>query len=113
MSAPDKTEQKKPFNAGDEEQVAERRMNSAARAELQRVGLRHVMKDRAGRAWMRHLLVEKLFTRVGKSKPALIFTGNSTTFYNTALKELGDIVAAELATYCPDEFRLMENEGEA
>jgi hypothetical protein len=101
-----------PFNAGDPEQVREREKKSKLREDARREGMKFVMSQRAGRAWMRHLLAEKLFTRVGKVRPAAIFTGNSTTFYNAALKELGDIVASELATLCPDEFRLMETEGE-
>lgn len=100
------------YNAGDEAQVAERTQNVKARAAGVAQGLRTVMATKPGRAWMRHLLTDKLFTRVGRSRPAGIFTGNSTTFYNAALKELGDIVASELATLCPDEFRLMETEGE-
>jgi hypothetical protein len=74
--------------------------------------MRFVMSTAKGRSWMRHLLAEKLFTRVGKVRPAAIFTGNSTTFYNAALKELGDIIATEAAALCPTEFRLMEDEGE-
>jgi hypothetical protein len=73
-------------------------------------GLREVMKTRQGRAWMHHLLTEKLFTRVGAKRPAAIFTGNSTTFYNAALKELGDVIAAEVETYCAKEMDLMKGE---
>ena len=101
------------FNAGDPEQVRDREQKSKVREDARREGLRFLMSDRRGRAWMRHLLGEKCFTRVGKMRPAAIFTGNSTTFYNSALKELGDTIAAELATITPAEFRLMENEGDA
>lgn len=101
------------FNAGDPEQVRKREQQSRAKEDVRREGLRFLMSDRRGRAYMRHLLAEKLFTRVGKTRPAAIFTGNSTTFYNSALKELGDTVATELANITPDEFRLMENEGDA
>lgn len=102
-----------PYNAGDPEQVRDRERKSKLREDVRREGLKVVMASRPGRAWMRHLLAEKLFTRVGRARPAAIFTGNSTTFYNAALKELGDVVAVELATLCPDEFRLMETEGDA
>lgn len=102
----------KPFNAADEEQVAEREKNAKRREDARAAGLRYLLADPRGRAWMRHLLAEKLFTRVGKTRPAGIFTGNSTTFYNAALKEAGDILAAECATLCPAEFRLMEDEGD-
>lgn len=113
MNAPTKTDDKAPFNAGDAAQVKDRERTSKLREDMRRSGLQYLMADAKGRAWMRHLLVDKLFTRVGRHRPAAIFTGNSTTFYNAALKELGDIVATELATICPEQFRLMENEGES
>lgn len=104
------TEEQEPFNAGDADQVKERGDAAKRNNDLRSEGLRYIMADRRGRAYMRSLLVEKLFTRVGAKRPAGIFTGNSTTFYNAALKELGDIVAAELAAITPEEFRLLEGE---
>lgn len=106
------TEAEEAFDASNPEQVTARNAKAKLRDDLRRDGLRYVMGDRRGRAWMRHLLSEKCFTRVGKIRPAGIFTGNSTTFYNAALKELGDVIAAELAGLCPAESRLMEDEGE-
>lgn len=100
------------YNAGDEQQVGERTKQSKLREDMRSEGLRFIMSDKRGRTWMRHLLAEKLFTRVGRTRPAAIFTGNSTTFYNAALKEAGDIIAAELATICPETFRQMETEGD-
>lgn len=101
-----------PFNAGDEESVRERNATAKVRDEAVKEGLRFVMSTAKGRAWMRHLLAAKLFTRVGKIRPAAIFTGNSTTFFNAGLKELGDLISTEIAVICPTEFRLMEDEGE-
>lgn len=106
------TRPEKPYNAADEEQVAERTATSKVRDDARKEGMRFVMGSPKGRAWVRFLLAEQLFTRVGKKRPAQIFTGNSTTFYNAALKELGDIIAADLSSICPVEFRLMEDEGE-
>jgi hypothetical protein len=110
MGKPQSTET--PYNAGDEGQVAERQAKAKNKADERAEGLRYIMATRQGRCWMRHLLGEKLFTRVGTARPAGIFTGNSTTFYNTALRETGDIIHAEIATLCKRECRLMEDEGE-
>lgn len=106
------TPQEKPYNAADEEQVAERSAKSKVRDNARVDGLKFIMSTPKGRTWMRHLLAEKCFTRVGRSRPLPMFTGNSTTFYNSALRELGDLIACEVATACPAEFRLMEDEGE-
>lgn len=111
--APARATEEEPFDAGNPEHVRERERKAKVREDVRREGLRYIMADRRGRAWMRHLLGEKLFTRVGRSRPPQIFTGNSTTFYNAALREVGDILATELATLCLDEFRLMETEGDA
>jgi hypothetical protein len=102
----------KPYDASDETQVAERQVKAKSKDAIVAEGLRFIMSTSQGRAWMRHLLATKLFTRVGGNRPAGIFTGNSTTFYNTALREVGDIIHAEIATLCKRECRLMEDEGE-
>lgn len=110
-SAPQQpTKPEAPFNAGDEEQVADRKRVAKEREDARVKGMRYVMATREGRTYMRHLLEEKLFTRIGASAPRGIFTGNSATFYNTALKEAGDLLAAELNAHCRAEFRLMEDE---
>lgn len=101
----------KPFNAGDAEQVRDREKTSELRREQLREGLRYVMADPKGRAWMRYLLVEKLMTRVGVHLPPPLFTGNSTTFYNAALRELGDLIAAEIEHAAPHAFNQMKSEG--
>jgi hypothetical protein len=101
-----------PVDLSDPEHVADRKKAAKEREDTRAAGLKYIMGDRRGRAWMRHLIAEKLFTRVGRQRPAGIFTGNSTTFYNSALKELGDIISAEVATLTPTEFRLMEDEGD-
>lgn len=106
---PDKNA-KVPYNAGDAQQVEQKTRESKMHLQRLQEGIRFIMSDPKGRTWMRHLLGQKLFTRVGATRPALIFTGNSTTFYNTALKELGDLLSSELATLAPAEFRLMEDE---
>lgn len=103
-------EQKPAYNAGDASQVDEKRRQSKHALERLHEGVRFIMSNPSGRAWMRHLIGDRLFTRIGAKRPAAIFTGNSTTFYNTALKELGDLLSAELATIAPADFRLMEDE---
>lgn len=106
---PDKNA-KVPYNAGDERQVEAKTRTAKLHIQRLQEGVRFIMSDPKGRTWMRHLIGDKLFTRVGANRPAAIFTGNSTTFYNTALKELGDLLSSEIATLAPAEFRLMEDE---
>lgn len=103
-------ERKPAYNAGDAAMVDEKRRLSKRQLERLHEGTRYIMSDPKGRAWMRHLISERLFTRVGTKRAAAIFTGNSTTFYNTALKELGDLLSLELATLTPAAFRQMEDE---
>lgn len=100
-----------PFDASNPEQVHDREKKAKLRADYIVEGMEYIMADARGRAYMRHLISQRLFTRVGAIRPAAIFTGNSTTFYNTALKELGDILTTELAAMVPGSFRLMEDEG--
>lgn len=99
-----------PFNAGDEAQVRERKKKAGLREDLRLEGLRYIMADRRGRAFMRHLILDKLITPVGDSMPRAIFTGNSTTFYNTALAELGGLMRAEIELHCEKEYSLMKLE---
>lgn len=99
-----------PYNASDPEQIHDREKKAKRREDLRKEGLKFIMSDARGRSWMRHLIGEKLFTRIGNTRPAAIFTGNSSTFYNAALKEVGDIISTELATLTPAEFRLLEDE---
>lgn len=109
---PVQQEERKAYDASNPEHVHEREKKSKRAEDQRKEGLRYIMADPKGRAWMRHLIGEKLFTRVGARRPAVIFTGNSTTFYNAALKEMGDLIATEVATLAPREFRLMEDEGD-
>lgn len=101
-----------PYDPSNPEHVAARQKTAKKREDARREGLREVVSTPKGRAWMRHLLVEKLMTRVGHTLPSRLFTGNSSTFYNAALRECGDLIATELMTFAPKEFRLMEDEGE-
>lgn len=101
------------YNAGNAEHVRAREKKSKERAALAIAGLKFVMSTRQGRAWMRHLLAEKLFVRVGRQVPPAIFTGSSSTFYNTALREMGDRISSELAHHCAEEMHLMEKETDA
>lgn len=103
---------KVPFNAGDAEQVRDREKLSKLREDVRVSGLHYIMSDARGRAWMRHLLAEKLFVGVGKLVPPDSFTGNSTTFYNSGAKRVGELLRSELLNRCRAEYRLMEDEGD-
>jgi hypothetical protein len=98
------------YNAGDPAQVGERKVQ-AKNTENERIeGLRYVMATKQGRAWMCYLLEVKLgvpVTRVTK-----LFTGNSGTFYNTALRETGDVLEHELKRIAKLQYRLMEDEAQ-
>lgn len=99
-----------PYNAANPDHVARRSKDSRSKLELQRAGLRDIMGSRQGRAWMAHLLNGKLFTRIGSALPSDPMTGNSMTYYNLALRRVGEVMSAELAEFCPADFRRMEDE---
>lgn len=101
-----------PYDAGNPEHVARRSKQARQREDLRATGLVVMMKTTEGRAFVRHLLVEKLFTGVGSHVPPDCFTGNSATFYNAGQKRVGDVLKAELFKLCRPEYRLMEDEGE-
>jgi hypothetical protein len=103
--------EKKPYNAGDETSVEERKGDAKRREDIRREGLRYIMGDARGRAWMAHLLREKLFVRLGTRRTP-IFSGSSSTFFNCALHEVGEMISTELYAICLDNFRKMEDEAE-
>lgn len=111
IEAEEAAQPKPEFNAGDETSVGERQRQSKARGDLRVKGLSEVMSTTQGRAWMLHLLREKCQVQIGTHRMARVFTGNSNTFYNNALVELGNDIKAEVEGFFPDEYALMKQEG--
>jgi hypothetical protein len=91
------------FNAGDANQVAERKTKAQRIDERRRNGLRQIMTSSDGRAWMWNLLGECGIFRS-------CFTGNSTTFFNEGKREVGLPIMADLTEHFPDEYLLMAKE---
>lgn len=104
MSAKQREAAPPQFNAGDEEQVAERKKLSATQ-EAQRIeGLRKIVNDPDSRLWLRDLLG---FCGIGRSS----FTGNSQTFFLEGQRNVGLRVQGELVKHYPDAFITMLKEG--
>lgn len=89
---------------GDEAQVKERNKRVDGRKKLLADTLVKLMETKAGRAWMHHLIYEKL------CYDRKIFTGNSGTFANAGLLEAAQSLVRELKTLCFDKWALMERE---
>lgn len=104
--------EKAPYDASNPEHVRTARKKAEIRQDLIREGLRFIMSDRRGRAWMRHLLVDKLHEPMGSAVTKDVNTGNSYVYYNTAHVELARVLKREAYALCRAEFRLMEDEGE-
>ncbi|MFM0151439.1 Bbp19 family protein [Paraburkholderia sediminicola] len=91
------------FNAGDANQVAERKSKAQRIDERRRNGLRQIMASSDGRAWMWALLGDCGIFRS-------CFTGNSQTFFNEGKREVGLPIMAELTEHFPDEYLVMAKE---
>lgn len=99
-------DKKLPYNAADETMVGEASARSKLKEDERVKGLRHLMSATEGRAWMHFLLTKQM--NLGRP----IFTGNSSTFYNSAQRELADILVAELKRFCFESYMLMEKENQ-
>lgn len=93
----------KPYNAGDSKQVSERQALSKEKLEQLARGLKHIMGNKDGRAWMWNFLGECGIFRTS-------FTGNSTTFFNEGQRNIGLSVQADLTRNCQAEYLQMQSE---
>ena len=93
-----------PVDLGDERQVKARNQRLDARRRALAETMRKQMATKDGRAWMHHLIHERLC--FGKK----IFTGNSATFFNAALLETAQTLVRDLQLLCFEQWALMERE---
>lgn len=78
-------------NASDEEQVEQAREREKRVREQELEDFRKVMGEAWGRRFVRRLLDKAGIDRIS-------FTGNSTTFFNEGMRNMGLIVKADLET---------------
>lgn len=101
---PDVDEGEQPEDLGDAAQVSARNKRVVARQREIADTLVQIMGTKQGRAWMRHLIYEKL------CYDKKIFTGNSGTFANAGMLEVAQTLTRELKTLCFDQWAAMERE---
>ena len=88
------------FDAGDEGQVGERQIKSKNMARERMAGLVGMMQSKNGRAYIWWLLGEcKVFSTS--------FTGNSTTFFNEGMRQIGLMLLADINRECEDQYLVM------
>lgn len=97
-------EHEAPEDLGDAAQVKERNKRVAIRQRELQDTLVQIMSTKQGRAWMRHLVYDKL------CYDKKIFTGNSGTFANAGMLEVAQTLTRELKSLCFDQWAAMERE---
>ena len=100
----DVPEQQAPVDLGDEAQVRTRNKRLDARRRALTETLTKLMGTKDGRAWVHHLIYERL------CYDRKIFTGNSATFANAGLLEAAQTLVRDLKALCFDQWALMERE---
>lgn len=98
------TEQKgKSYNAADEESVRTRKRKDEQIRDRELHDMRSVMETIEGRRF-----VWRLLSQAGVFRTS--FTGNSTTFFNEGMRNIGLIVMADVQEACADKYLVMMNE---
>ena len=94
------------FDAGDAEAVGRRARRLAREEQRRAAGLRYVLADRRGRDWLWSLLES---CRIYESS----FTGDSGTFFNEGMRNVGLRVLTEIAAADPQALVTMMTENRA
>ncbi len=93
----------KTFNAADEEQVKRRKRKDESQRERELADMRWVMSSVEGRRF-----VWRLLEKAGVFRTS--FTGNSTTFFNEGMRNMGLMVLGDVHEAAADEYIVMMNE---
>jgi hypothetical protein len=93
----------KSFNASDESQVKDRKRKDERLRDIELADVKKIMGSYEGRRFMWRLL-----DRAGVFRTS--FTGNSTTFFNEGMRNIGLIVLADVMAACADQYVVMMNE---
>lgn len=97
-------EREAPEDLGDPAAVSARNKRVAQRQRELAGTLVWIMSTKQGRSWVHHLIYDKL----GYDKKQ--FTGNSATYANVGVLEVGQTIVRELKTLCFEQWALMERE---
>ena len=97
------TDKAKTFNAADEEQVKTRKRKDERVRERELNDLRVVMATVEGRRF-----VWRLLEKAGVFRTS--FTGNSTTFFNEGMRNMGLMVLGDVHEAAADAYIMMMNE---
>jgi hypothetical protein len=96
-------ERVKTFNAADEDQVKTRKRKDERERDRELADMRQVMSSVEGRRF-----VWRLLERAGVFRTS--FTGNSTTFFNEGMRNMGLMVLGDVHEAAADAYIVMMNE---
>jgi hypothetical protein len=96
-------EKDKAFNAAEEAQVKDRRRKDERVRDIELADMKKIMATREGRRF-----VWRLLDRAGVFRTS--FTGNSTTFFNEGMRNMGLMVIGDVMAACADQYVVMMNE---
>lgn len=99
-------EKVKSYNAADEENVRTRKRKDESIRDRELADLKMVMDSLEGRRF-----VWRLLDKAGVFRTS--FTGNSATFFNEGMRNIGLIVMADLNESCPDKYLQMMTEAKS
>lgn len=97
------TDKAKTFNASDEDQVKTRKRKDERERDRELADIRLVMSSVEGRRF-----VWRLLEKAGVFRTS--FTGNSTTFFNEGMRNMGLMVLGDVHEACASEYIVMMNE---
>lgn len=99
-----KQDERTPYNAGDAQQVDERKRQAKDIERRRIAGLKAIVDHPDARLWLWGLLS---FCGIARSS----FTGNSETFFREGQRNVGLRIQAELTEHHPDKYIDMLKEG--
>ena len=97
------TEKTKPYNAADEENVSKHKRKDQNARDRELHDLRTMMDSIEGRRF-----VWRLLDKAGVFRTS--FTGNSTTFFNEGMRNMGLMILADVHEACADQYIQMMKE---